>query len=52
MELTFRNPAKETRQAMCDASREMGNRLRTKEYRESAEESIEKITGHETTPGY
>jgi len=47
MELTFKNPAEETRQAMCDASLEMGNRPRTKEYRESAEESIEKITGHD-----
>ena len=42
MELTFRRPAEETKQVMCDASLEMGNRSQAREYQESAMEIIKK----------
>ncbi|CDG64449.1 MAG: hypothetical protein PWQ15_1351 [Methanobacterium sp.] len=47
MELTFRRPAEETKQVMCDASLEMGNRSQAREYQESAMEIIKKVTGHD-----
>lgn len=47
MELFFKTPSKEAREAMCDASLHLGNRARGNEYRIHAENSIKKVTGHE-----
>jgi hypothetical protein len=47
MELIFKKPAEETKQAMCDASMELENRSMAREYKEAAEESIKKVTGHD-----
>ncbi|AUB61307.1 cell wall biogenesis protein [Methanobacterium subterraneum] len=47
MELFFKMPSTEARKAMCDASLELGNRVRSNEFKKTAEESIKKITNHE-----
>lgn len=40
-------PSKEARDAMCDASLELGNRFIGNEYKKNAEKAIKKVTGHE-----
>jgi len=40
-------PSKEAREAMCDASLELGNRFMGNEYKKNAEDAIKKVTGHE-----
>ncbi|MBI5458444.1 DegT/DnrJ/EryC1/StrS family aminotransferase [Methanobacterium sp.] len=47
MELFFKMPSKEAREAMCDASLELGNRFMGNEYKKNAEDAIKKVTGHE-----
>ena len=47
MELLFKKPTIEARKAMCEASIELGNRTKINEYKKTAENSIEKITGHD-----
>lgn len=47
MELFFKKPSDETREAMSNACLDLGNRQRENEYKHLAEDSIKKITGHE-----
>lgn len=47
MELLFKKPSKESKEAMCQASLDLGNRLLENEYNKSAEDSLKKLTGHD-----
>lgn len=47
MELFFKMPSKEAREAMCNASLELGNRHKRNEYRKAAEDVLKKITNHD-----
>ncbi len=49
MELFFKIPSKKAREAMCDASLELGNRFIGNEYIKIAEDAIKKVTCHEHT---
>jgi hypothetical protein len=47
MELFFKMPSKKAREAMCNASLELGNRALNNEYIKTAEDVLKKVTGHQ-----
>ncbi len=47
MELFFKMPSKEAREAMCQASLEIGDKHKRNEYKKNAEDVLKKVTGHE-----
>ncbi|NYB51181.1 MAG: DegT/DnrJ/EryC1/StrS aminotransferase family protein [Methanobacteriaceae archaeon] len=46
MELFFKKPSRDAREAMCQASLEIENQKKGNEYRKAAEDVLRKVTGH------
>lgn len=47
MELSFKKPAKDVRETMCQAALDIGNREKERNYKKTAEEGVKNLTHHD-----